>query len=107
MFLAVVLLCQPAQAETVYDFTMRCNEMSLRGCLDDIEAHLVQLEGKEQGNAFCIPRAWGRPEFLSGGFPISLLEYLRVGLSASRFGHAQEPVEDAMRDILAELYPCD
>jgi hypothetical protein len=103
----VVMTAQPLSAETVYEFAVTCHEDQLRACFDRIEERLDRVKAKEQGRAFCIPRAWGSPYFISTGYQVSILEYLRLGLSAARFGRAEQPVEDAIRDLVKQIYPCD
>jgi hypothetical protein len=52
-------------------------------------------------------RAWGTPGYITSGYPISVLEHIRLSVSAARFGNAEEPVDIAMRDILKAIYPCE
>lgn len=97
----------PLHAETVYEFVMTCRRVDLSTCFNRISDGLDRVKVKDDGTAFCLPRAWAGPGFITSTYPISLLEYVRVGLSASRFGKADEPVEGALRDILKDIYPCD
>jgi len=108
-FLLVAMLCfmaAPAQAETVYDFVTACKNRELRACFDLIEERLNTLKLRQQGRAFCLPRSWGASFVESTSYPVSVLEHVRVGLSAARFGKAEKPVEDAMQDILSRTFPC-
>ncbi len=104
---ALVIVAPPARAETVYEFAIDCNKVQLPACIDHIRERLDVIKAKEQGRAFCLPRAWGSPGYIKSGYPISVLEHVRISVSAARFGKSEMPVEDAMRDILAQIYPCD
>lgn len=98
---------QTLRAETVYEFAVNCREEQLARCFSLITERLNIVKAKEQGHAFCLPRAWGNPNFMASGYPVSFLEHVRLSLFAARFGNAEEPVEDAMRDIVRGVYPCD
>ena len=54
---------QPARAETVYEFAVQCHENDLGPCYDRIRERLDQVKAKENGRSFCLPRAWGMPEY--------------------------------------------
>jgi hypothetical protein len=95
------------RSETVYEFATSCHEDQLNTCFNLIRERLDRLKAKEQGRAFCLPRSWGTPGYISSGYPISVLEHIRLSVSAARFGNAEEPVDLAMRDILKAIYPCD
>lgn len=97
----------PLRAETVYEFAVNCHEDELAQCFDRIRERLDRVKAKQQGHAFCLPRAWGMPEYLGNGYPVSILEHIRLSLSAARFGKAEEPVDDAISDILKRIYPCE
>ena len=94
-------------AETVYEFATACHEDQLNTCFNLIRDRLDRLKAKEQGRAFCLPRAWGTPGYITSGYSISVLEHIRLSVSAARFGKAEEPVDIAMRDILKAIYPCE
>jgi hypothetical protein len=79
----------------------------LRGCFDKIKDRLDRVKAKEQGRSFCIPRIWGAHYYVSSGYPVSILEHIRIGLSAARFGKSGQNVDDAIRDIVRDIYPCD
>jgi hypothetical protein len=96
----------PAQAATVYDFVIGCREERQMECLKAIEERIVRLRETENERSFCLPRAFGATMFQSLHIPISLLDYVRLGLSAARFGKAKREVDDVIREILAGIYPC-
>lgn len=102
-----IAAAQPARAETVYEFIVQCHEDNLGPCYSRIRERLKQAKAKGNGRGFCLPPAWGMPDYLSSGFPISLIEHIRLSLSAGRFGDADQPVDDAITGILKTLYPCD
>ena len=102
-----VVMPSAVRAETVYEFAAACHEDQLNTCFNLIRDRLDRLKAKEQGRAFCLPRAWGTPGYITSGYPISVLEHIRLSVSAARFGKAEEPVDIAMRDILTKIYPCE
>jgi hypothetical protein len=106
-FLLVAAAPEALRAETVYEFAVNCRKEQLARCFSLITERLNILKAKGQGHAFCLPRAWGNPDFMASGYPVSFLEHVRLSLSAARFGNAEAPVEDALRDIVRGVYPCD
>jgi hypothetical protein len=105
--LAVCLAtCGRASAETVYEFVSYCRSESLAHCFNLIEKRIDRLRVTEQGRAFCLPRVWGATSVTSESYPVSVLEHVRLALSAARFGKAERPVEEQMKSIIAEVYPC-
>ena len=106
----VVLFCvicwNAARAEAVYEFVVSCRAAPLQVCFGRIETELVRLRAKEERRSFCIPPAWGASFLPSTLYPVSVLDYMLLRLSAARIGRAGEPTEAVLRDILAELYPC-
>jgi hypothetical protein len=95
-----------AQAETVYEFVLDCKSKTLARCFNLIEQRLNRMRAIEQGRAFCLPRVWGAAMVTSESYPVSVLDHVRLGLSAARFGAAERPVEERMKAIIAEIYPC-
>jgi len=94
-----------ARAEAVYDFVAQCEAASQGACFARIRAELDQLRAREDHRAFCLPLVWGG--FVpSTTYPVSVLEYMRVRLAASRIGRAGDPAEIVLRDVLAEMFPC-
>jgi hypothetical protein len=43
----------------------------------------------------------------SAGYPVSVLEYVRLGMAAAKFGKSTQPADDVMGSIVAEIYPCN
>jgi hypothetical protein len=71
-----------------------------------LRERLDRVKAKQNGRTFCLPRAWDMPEYISG-YPVSVLEHVRLSLSAARFGKAEQPVDEAIGDILKAIYPCE
>lgn len=101
-----VLSPADARAETVYEFISQCREEKLGDCFNQIESHLDRIRLVEQGRAFCLPRVWGPTMADSSSYPVSVLEYVRLGLSAARFGSSARPADDVMGEVLGRIYPC-
>ncbi len=101
-----ISMAGPAHAETVYEFVSLCKAETLSGCFNLIEKRLDRLRVAEQGRAFCLPRVWGATMVTSESYPVSVLEHVRLALSAARFGKAERSVEKEMTTIIAEVYPC-
>lgn len=96
-----------ARAETLYDFATGCRAAPLAACFARIEDQLQTVRSKHQGAAFCLPRAWGALGLSSNVYPVSLLDYILLRLSAARVSRAAgDPVEVVLRETLADLYPC-
>jgi hypothetical protein len=94
-----------ARAETVYEFVRQCRQQQLGDCFAVINARLGHLnEGRDR--RICLPRAFGGIMLGRGVVPVSLLEHVRVKLSAARFGHAGAETDDVITDIIGALYPC-
>lgn len=108
ILLTFFLLSSAAQvrAETVYEFVAQCREEKLGDCFNEIESHLDRIRLVEQGRAFCLPRVWGPAMADSSSYPVSVLEYVRLGLSAARFGSSARPADDVMGEVLGRIYPC-
>ena len=80
----VLLLARPAQAEAVYDFVAQCRGEKLGHCFNRIGTHLTGLNASPN-RRICLPVSFGG--MLSNGvIPVSLLEHVRLKLSAARFG---------------------
>jgi hypothetical protein len=104
--LAALATFSCASAETVYEFVSYCRSEPLGHCFNLIEKRIDRLRVTEQGRAFCLPRVWGTTSVTSESYPVSVLEHVRLALSAARFGEAERPVEEQMKSIIAEVYPC-
>ena len=105
----VVLFClagwNAAQAESVYEFVASCKAVPLHTCFGRIETELDHVRARGERRSFCIPPMWSA--FLpSASYPVSLLDYMLLRLSAARIGRAGEPTDAVLRDVLAEMYPC-
>jgi hypothetical protein len=98
----VVLLARPAQAETVYDFVALCRAEQLGHCFNRISARLDALNAGSN-RRICVPRRFAA---ITGVIPVSLLEHVRLKLSAARFGNAGSEVDDVMVRIMNEIFPC-
>ncbi len=98
---------QIARAETVYEFAINCQEEQLATCFDLIRDRLTEVKDRGQGRAFCAPRIWGMQNAPFGDNTLSVIEHIRLTLSAARFGKAEMPVDDAISDILKTIYPCE
>ncbi len=102
---AFALCCANASAEPVYDFVSKCEAASLGACFARIRTELDRLRAREDQHAFCLPFVWGG--FVpSTTYPVSILDYMKLRLSASRIGRAGDPADVVMRDVLAEMFPC-
>jgi hypothetical protein len=103
---ACALWAFPVRADDVYEFVASCKAAPLAACLNRIETSLDRLKGREQGTAFCLPRMLYPAPVPITGYPVSMLDYLLLRLSAARIGRAGHPYETVMRDVLSEMYPC-
>jgi len=103
--LAAVLCCGPARADSVYDFVNGCEAASLDVCFTRIRTELDRVRETDDHHAFCIPPVWGG--FVpSTTYPVSVLDYIKLRLSAARIGRAGDPADAVIRDVLAEAFPC-
>jgi hypothetical protein len=82
-----------------------CKAALPRTCLDRIESALDRVRAGGERRSFCIPPMWS-PFLPSTRYPVALLDYVLLRLSAARIGRAGEPTEAVLRDLLAEMYPC-
>ena len=105
MLTALLLCCNSARAGPVYDFVIDCKAAPLWACFGRLETELDQIREREQNHAFCVPPIWN--SFMpSTRYPVSVLDYMLLRLSAARFGRAGDPTDEVLRDILADMYPC-
>lgn len=105
VLLSCLLPASPARAEAVYEFVTQCRQERLADCFALIGERLSQLNAGDN-RRICLPRAFGGTIFERGVVPVSLLEYVRVKLSAARFGRAGSNVDDVIAGIVNALYPC-
>lgn len=105
--LTILLATVPVRAETVYEFTLACREDELAKCFDKIEERMIALKAAGPGRRICLPRAFGATMFESLEVPVSVLEHVRLGLSAARFGQTRADVDDVIRQIVSGIYPCE
>lgn len=101
----MALPLQPAQAEPVYEFVRTCKEEPLGHCFFRIQERLSYLN-REAVRRICLPRAFGATFVHSVSIPVSLLEHVRLGLSAARFGEAGDDVDDVIAKIVGTIYHC-
>jgi hypothetical protein len=97
-----LLLGRPAQAETVYEFVARCHAEKLGNCFNRIS---TRLDGLNSGakRRICLPVRFAA---ISGVIRVSLLDHVRLKLSAARFGNAGSEADDVIVRIVNEIYPC-
>lgn len=101
-----LLLCPPpARAEPVYEFVAHCRKDRLGDCFALIGERLGQLDSAGKRRV-CLPRRFGGTLLENGVLPVSLLEYVRINLSAARFGHAEADADDVMARVINDIYPC-
>jgi hypothetical protein len=103
---SVILLPRPASAESVYEFVSQCRQDRLADCFYRIAQRIKQLNASGT-RRICLPDSFGGGMFDSGVLPVSLLEEVRVHLSAARFGRAEVNVDDVMSGIVNGIYPCN
>lgn len=99
-----LLFAPPARAETVYEFATLCNGEKLGHCFSRIETRLTQLNGGAE-RRICLPVSFGA--MISDAIPVSLLEHVRIRLSAARFGDASSAADDVIVRIVNGVYPCN
>ncbi len=103
--MCAVLLARPAHAEAVYEFVKHCHE-KLGHCFNCIGTRLSSLN-TGTNRRICLPRTFGGTMVESGVIPVSLLEHVRLQLSAARFGDAGSDVDGVIARIVNGIYPCD
>jgi hypothetical protein len=101
-----VLLARPAHAEAVYEFVKHCRDEKLGHCFNRIATRLSDLD-TGANRRICLPRSFGGTMVESGVIPVSLLEHVRLKLSAARFGDAGSDVDAVIARIVNGIYPCD
>ena len=94
------------RAETVYDFVSDCRADRLAHCYSRIESRLLKLN-EEAGRRVCLPRSFGATLAEPVSIPVSLLEHIRLALSAARFGNSEVDVDEAIVGIVAAIYRCE
>jgi hypothetical protein len=104
--LCAVLLARPAHADDVYEFVKQCRDEKLSQCFYRIGTRLSALNAGAN-RRICLPRTFGGTMVESGVIPVSLLEHVRLKLSAARFGDAGSNADDVIARIVNALYPCD
>jgi hypothetical protein len=104
--LLLLLAAAPVRADGLYEFVAACKSAPLGVCFGRIEGELDTARAQGEGRAFCVPRAWGANLIPTTAYPVSLLDYMLLRLSAARIGRAGQPVQDVLRDTLGELFPC-
>lgn len=107
IFALILVSSGSARAETVYEFASKCHENQLSACFNRIEERLDAIKAAKNGHAYCLPRAWGSTMFESVSYPVSVLEYVRLGMASASFGKSSLPADDVMSSILGEIYPCN
>lgn len=106
--LALCALCPApaARAEPVYDFVTNCRHQRLGDCFALINERLNVLNSGAHPS-ICLPRAFGGLMLGDGVVPVSLLEHVRVKLSAARFGHSGDDANATIASIINRIYPCE
>jgi len=104
--LSVTLFPRSANAESVYEFVSECRHDRLADCFYRIAQRIKQLNASG-ARRICLPESFGGGMFDSGVLPVSLLEEVRVHLSAAQFGRAEVNVDDVMSGIVNGIYPCN
>ena len=100
-----LLLARPAQAEPVYEFVAHCRAEKLGHCFHRIGARLTGLD-TGPNRRICLPTSFGG--MLSADvIPVSLLDHVRLNLSAARFGNSGTEVDDVIVRIVNRIYPCN
>lgn len=94
-----------ARAEAVYEFVTHCRQERLGDCFALIGERLDLLSAGSN-RRICLPRTFGGVMLESGVVPVSVLEHVRVKLSAAQFGHAGSDVNDMIASIINDIYPC-
>jgi len=107
MLLAVTVAthAMPARAEALYEFVNHCRDEQLGRCYDRIGDRLNSLNVRAD-RRICLPVSFGGITLQAGVIPVSLLEHVRIKLSAACFGEAGANVDDVMAEIINGIYPC-
>ena len=104
--MCAVLLAHPAHAEAVYEFVKQCRDEKPGHCFNRIATRLSDLN-TGANRRICLPRTFGGTMVESGVIPVSLLEHVRLQLSAARCGDAGSDVDGVIARIVNGIYPCD
>jgi len=106
LFVSVCIsLAGPARGEALYEFVSHCRDEQLGRCYDRIGEHLNSLNAGAE-KRICLPQSFGGITLEDGVIPVSLLEHVRLKLSAACFGEAGADADDVMVDIINGIYPC-
>jgi hypothetical protein len=103
--MSVIVLPWPAQAETVYEFVVHCRRDMLGDCFGRISKRLNDLNSRAR-RRICLPHSYGGIMLEDGVIPVSLLEHVRIQLSAAEFGEAGANVDDVLVEVINAIYPC-
>ncbi|WP_295558179.1 hypothetical protein [uncultured Hyphomicrobium sp.] len=95
-----------ARAEPVYEFVRHCKEENLGHCFFRIQERLTYLNSNA-ARRVCLPPAFSSAMVHNASIPVSVLEHVRLGLSAARFGHAEEEANIVIAKVVATIYPCE
>jgi hypothetical protein len=106
VLLFLVLLAPATKAEDLYDFVTRCKADPVSACFGRIRVTVDQVRDQEQGRSICLPRVWYPAPAASQSYPVSLLDYILLRLSAARVTRPGDPFPAVLRDLLAGMYPC-
>ena len=104
--ISLIVSAPAARSDDLYEFVVGCKADTLSSCFDRLKTTLDRVRAEEQGRAFCLPRAWYPTASLGLSYPVSLLDYLLLRLSAARVSRPGHPYQAVLRDVLAEMYPC-
>jgi hypothetical protein len=104
--LLLIVWAQAARSDDLYEFVISCKSDPLKTCFNRVETALDQVRQEQQGNVFCLPLTWYPAPMPSSSYPVSLLDYLLMRLSAARVSRPSDPYRVVIRDVLAEMYPC-
>jgi len=102
---ATVSLAGPARGEALYEFVSHCRDEQPGRCYDRIGKRLNSLNAGAE-KRICLPQSFGGIMLDGGVIPVSLLEHVRLKLSAACFGAAGADVDDVMAAIINGIYPC-
>jgi hypothetical protein len=100
-----LVLARPAQAEPVYEFVAHCRAEKLGHCFHRIGTRLTGLN-TGPNRRICLPLSFGSM-LSSGVIPVSLLDHVRLKLSAARFGDSGTEVDDVIVRIVNGIYRCN
>jgi hypothetical protein len=98
------LFARPAAAETVYEFVSLCRGEKLGYCFDRIATRLNSLNSPPN-RRICLPTGFGG--MVTGVLPVSLLDIVRLKLSAAQFGDSGSDADQVLVRIVNGIYPCD